>query len=147
MFKKIVVPVDGSEHALKAVDTAVGLASKYDAELYLVNVSRRAKYTGDIDRFAQNEYRQAGSSFVSDELAKNILENARTRARQAGKTDTKMELREGNVARSIVAFAKEVQADSIVMGSRGLGDIDSMLLGSVSHKVSSLAPCTIVIVP
>ncbi len=146
MFKKIVVPVDGSEHALEAVDAAVDLAGKYDSEIYLVNVSRRAKYTGDIDRFAQSEYRQAGSSFVTDELAKNILENARTRARQAGKADPKFELREGNVARSIVDFAKEVKADCIVMGSRGLGDIDSMLLGSVSHKVSSLASCTVVVV-
>lgn len=146
MFKKIVVPVDGSEHALEAVDAAVDIAGKYDSEIYLVNVSRRAKYTGDIDKFAQSEYRQAGSSFVTDELAKNILENARTRARQGGKADPKFELREGNVARSIVAFAKEVKADCIVMGSRGLGDIDSMLLGSVSHKVSSLATCTVVVV-
>ena len=146
MFKKIVVPVDGSEHALEAVDAAVDIAGKYDSEIFLVNVSRRAKYTGDIDKFAQSEYRQAGSSFVTDELAKNILENARTRARQAGKSDPKFELREGNVARSIVDFAKEVKADCIVMGSRGLGDIDSMLLGSVSHKVSSLAPCTVVVV-
>lgn len=146
MFKKIVVPVDGSEHALKAVDAAVDIAGKYDSEIYLVNVSRRANYTGDIDKFAQSEYRQAGSSFVTDELAKNILENARTRARQAGKPDPKFELREGNVARSIVDFAKEVKADGIVMGCRGLGDIDSMLLGSVSHKVTSLAPCTVVVV-
>ncbi|MEM7121784.1 MAG: universal stress protein [Pseudomonadota bacterium] len=146
MFERIVVPVDGSEHALQAVDAAVDLAGKYDSQIYLVNVSRRAKYTGDIDKFAQSEYRQAGSSFVTDELAKNILENARTRARQGGKSDPKFELREGNVARSVVDFAKEVKADCIIMGSRGLGDIDSMLLGSVSHKVSSLAPCTVVVV-
>jgi nucleotide-binding universal stress UspA family protein len=146
MFKKIVVPVDGSEHALLAVDAAVDLAAKYGSEIYLVNVARRAKYTGDIDRFAQSEYRQAGSSFVSDELAKNILENAKTRARQAGHTSVKIELREGNVARGIVEFATEIKADSIVMGSRGLGDMDTLLLGSVSHKVSSLAPCTVVVV-
>ena len=146
MFSKIVVPVDGSEHALLAVDAAVDLAGKYGSEIYLVNVARRAKYAGDIDRFAQSEYRQAGSSFVSDELAKNILENAKTRARQAGRADTKFELREGNVARGIVEFAKEIKADAVVMGSRGLGDVDSMMLGSVSHKVSSLAPCTVVVV-
>ncbi len=146
MFSKIIVPVDGSEHALAAVDAAVDLAEKYGSEIHLVNVARRAKYTGDIDRFAQSEYRQAGSSFVSDELAKNILENAKTRARQAGKSVTKAEWREGNVAREIVEFAREIKADTVVLGSRGLGDIDSMLLGSVSHKVSSLAPCTVVVV-
>jgi nucleotide-binding universal stress UspA family protein len=146
MFKKIIVPVDGSEHALMAVDVAVDLAGKYGSDIYLVNVARRAKYTGDIDRFAQSEYRQAGSSFVSDELAKNILENAKTRARQAGKSNVKTELREGNVARGIVDFAGEIKADAIVMGSRGLGDMDTLLLGSVSHKVSSLASCTVIVV-
>jgi nucleotide-binding universal stress UspA family protein len=146
MFSKIVVPVDGSEHALKAIDAAVELADKFGGEIALLNVARRAKYVGDIDRFAQSEYRQAGSSFVSDELAKSILENAKTHARQAGRSDVKAEKREGNVARGIVDYAKDVGADAIVMGCRGLGDIDSLLLGSVSHKVSSLAPCTVVVV-
>jgi len=146
MFSKIVVPVDGSEHALRAVDAAVDLAGKYGSEIHLVNVTRRAKYVGDIDRFAQSEYRQAGSSFVSDELSKSILENAKTHARQAGKSNVKTEMREGNVARGIVEFAEEIGADAIVMGCRGLGDIDSLLLGSVSHKVSSLAPCSVLVV-
>jgi len=146
MFSKIVVPVDGSEHALRAVDAAVDLAAKYGSEIHLVNVARRAKYVGDIDRFAQSEYRQAGSSFVSDELSKSILENAKTRARQAGKLDVTTEMREGNVARGIVDFAEEIGADAIVMGCRGLGDVESLLLGSVSHKVSSLAPCSVLVV-
>ena len=46
----------------------------------------------------------------------------------------------------IVAFAKDRGIDAIVMGSRGTGDMEGLLLGSVSHKVTSLAPCTCVTV-
>ena len=46
----------------------------------------------------------------------------------------------------IVDFARDQRADAIVMGSRGLGDVSGLLLGSVSHKVSHLAACTCIMV-
>jgi len=55
-------------------------------------------------------------------------------------------IKRGQPARSIVEFAKDRGIDVIVMGSRGTGDMEGLLLGSVSHKVTSLAPCTCVTV-
>jgi len=53
---------------------------------------------------------------------------------------------EGNPAQLILDCAKRTEADMIVMGSRGLGNLRGMLMGSVSHKVSPLAECTCVTV-
>jgi nucleotide-binding universal stress UspA family protein len=55
-------------------------------------------------------------------------------------------VRRGPLARTIVQVAKDRGADAIAMGSRGLGDVEGFLLGSVSHKVSSLAECTCITV-
>ncbi len=48
----------------------------------------------------------------------------------------------GDSAKSILAAAKQEQADVIVMGGRGLGEIEGLRLGGASHKVASLAPST-----
>ena len=53
---------------------------------------------------------------------------------------------EGNAANEIVATAESIGADMIFLGSRGLGDAKGLLVGSVSHKVMNLAPCTCVAV-
>jgi nucleotide-binding universal stress UspA family protein len=55
-------------------------------------------------------------------------------------------IRVGQPARTIVHVAEQLEVDCIVMGSRGLGDFEGLLLGSVSHKVASLAKCTCVTV-
>ena len=52
----------------------------------------------------------------------------------------------GQPANRIVEVARELDADMIVLGSRGLGNIGSLLLGSTSQKVAHLAPCTVVTV-
>jgi nucleotide-binding universal stress UspA family protein len=52
----------------------------------------------------------------------------------------------GDPASAIVSVATAEKPDMLVMGSRGLGDIQGLLMGSVSHKVSHLAPCTVVTV-
>ena len=52
----------------------------------------------------------------------------------------------GDPAPAILDHAREVGADMIVLGSRGLGDLKGLVMGSVSHKVACLAPCTCVAV-
>ncbi len=55
-------------------------------------------------------------------------------------------LREGNPAEAILKAAKQVDADLIVLGTRGLSDLKGLLLGSVSHKVIQLSPCSCLVV-
>jgi len=55
-------------------------------------------------------------------------------------------VKNGPVARSIVHFAEEHECDLIVIGKRGLGSVEQYFLGSVSHKVSGLAACPVLVV-
>lgn len=74
------------------------------------------------------------------------MRQAKQSAKAAGVDHVDTMVRTGPPARTIVHVAEEIGADTIVMGSRGLGDLEGLLLGSVSHKVTTLAKCTCVTV-
>ena len=59
----------------------------------------------------------------------------------------KTQFLQGDPANTIMAFANQHRADMIVMGTRGLGQVESMLLGSVSRKVTNLSRTNCLIVP
>ena len=80
------------------------------------------------------------------EYARNVAESAKQFALEHGSTRVRAFAKSGPPARTIVKFAKEKDIDLIVLGSRGLGDVEGYLLGSVSHKVTSLSPCPTLVV-
>ncbi|MEN3792270.1 universal stress protein [Fulvimarina sp. MAC3] len=147
MYKTILVPVDGSAMAEKALDTGIGLASTFGSSLVVLCVYRHhspleASFSMvRADKNAPNRPDDALKTHASD-----IAAHAKMRAQEAGVADAYGYAKRGQPSRAIVEFAKEHGADLIVMGARGTGDIEGFLLGSVSHKVSSLAsiPCMIV---
>jgi len=67
-------------------------------------------------------------------------------ARKAGLKDVEMETEEGPISRTIVDRAKSYKADVIVIGSRGMGDLEGMLRGGVAHRVETLAKCPVLVV-
>ena len=75
-----------------------------------------------------------------------LLEDAEARAKSGGVKNVGLDIMQGDPARCILASIEEENADFVVMGSRGLSDLKGLLMGSVSHKVSHLAPCTCVTV-
>lgn len=75
-----------------------------------------------------------------------LLEDAEARAKSVGVKEVGLEIKQGDPAECILATIGEESADFVVMGSRGLSDLKGLLMGSVSHKVSHLAPCTCVTV-
>jgi nucleotide-binding universal stress UspA family protein len=89
-------------------------------------------------RITEHDIRQAG--------ANELLHNAESQAREHGATNIQQAIEEGDPTRNILASAEAYGADLIVMGSRGLGDLQGLLLGSVSHKVGHLAKCTCITV-
>ncbi len=146
MFNNIICAVDGSDHALKAAEVASALAAKFGAQLTLLTVTRKISVTPEIKRYLELEHLTGEPQYVLDDMTKRILEAATQAARDAGVAAVKTEVRIGPPARTIVDFAKRSDADVIVLGSRGVGDIEGALLGSVSHKVANLAAMTVIAV-
>ena len=79
-------------------------------------------------------------------ISNDLLTDAETRARDRGVNSIEKKVETGPVARTIVAMAKQSEADLIVIGSRGLGNIEATLRGGVSHRVELLAKCSVLTV-
>lgn len=146
MIRKILVPVDGSEHSKVALEFACELCGKFGAELSVVHVVK--------DEAAERTVMVLGSSSVTvpadpeqiRAAGRAVLDAARKLAEERGCEPVAAEAVAGSPAKEILAFAEKTAADTIVMGSRGLSDIAGLLLGSISHKVSHLARCTCIVV-
>ena len=165
----ILVPTDGSEHAEKAIGLAADIAEKYGSRVVLLHVLLRGEPEAELRRMAVVEHlidERAGrpatearnplsggagfaeaeerglSTWVLDRIGRQILESAASRMRQKGVGTIETRIVDGDPAKAILEAAEEEGANLIVMGSRGLGTLKGLLLGSVSQKVSQLAPCT-----
>lgn len=122
MIQKIITPVDGSKHAKMALELSADLAARFDAEMVLLHV-------GPVG-----------------EEGSEILQRALKQAKASGARQVETSLEAGDPADRILARALDEAADLIVMGSRGLGALDGLVMGSVSHKVFHLAPCSCITV-
>ncbi len=146
MFKKILVPVDGSEEAQKAVETARELAKCAQSEVTLLYVlapltmvataapgeERILSAIPELLVFRQNE----GNAILKEMVSKFADSGI----------EPKRKMIEGHPARSILSLAKEENFELIIMGSRGLSRIAGFLLGSISDAVVHHAHCPVLIV-
>jgi len=146
VFKSILVAVDGSPSAQRAVEIATDLAAKYDASIDFVHVGVVHKIPEEIAQLGKIEHIGAAPRDILLFLWGRIVEDAQTHAREHGLKKVSGAVLEGDPASNIVDYAAKKRVDAIVMGCRGLGDVKGLLLGSVSHKVTSLAPCTCITV-
>lgn len=83
---------------------------------------------------------------VMHDLAQEAVDWGAERFNEAGITNFETMIRRGPPARTIVQTAKKKDVEAIVLGTRGLGDVEGFFLGSVSHKVNALADCTCITV-
>ena len=174
MPKRIVTAFDGSENARRAVAAASELAKDYGAELHLVHVTGSGRIPAALAHMAEIEHMTEGrrtpgpqnvanvfgnlataeKSATSLEAAREVhralgeklLKDASITARNSGAPSVEGMLREGSPAEAILEAAKQVDADLIVLGTRGLSDLKGLLLGSVSHKVIQLSSCSCLVV-
>jgi nucleotide-binding universal stress UspA family protein len=146
MFKRILAPIDGSEHSTRAAEAAIELARTFKAELILLHVARQYDLPDQLKDYIKAEHLTAHDMLAIDEATRRVIADVKVDAEKMGLKKIKTVFREGKPARSIVDYAKKAQVDAIVMGSRGLSELESVLLGSVSHKVATLAECTVMIV-
>jgi nucleotide-binding universal stress UspA family protein len=140
---RILVPVDGSEQSLRAVEHALKLASgRANAEIILLNVQGpetldvsdfTAVVTAETDReLAARQSRKA--------LRKAIAHCEQTKTRFTSRAEI------GPVAETIADLADSLQVDQIVIGSRGLGALGRLVFGSVATKVARLVKMPVTLV-
>lgn len=143
MFQHILVPVDGSETAHKAVEKAAGLASAYGSTVTVIYVIDPYPFTGLGSDFAygQAEYLSAASA-----EAKEATEAAQALLSQAGVKVTTQVVEAHTIWRGILETAKTLGADLIVMGSHGRRGVEKVVLGSVAQRVLSHAHLSVLVV-
>jgi nucleotide-binding universal stress UspA family protein len=140
---KTLLAVDGSDNAYEAVHAMKYLARAEELTLlHALDVPRPA-YPMMVPEVAEELYRSLEQSMRED--GERLLDRVQSLLPMHAGPSTK-QLRIGSPAEVIVATAEEQKADLIVMGARGLGPIKERLLGSVSHRILTLAPCATLIV-
>lgn len=147
LIKKILVALDGSEHANHALDFALDLAEKYSASIVLLSVYH-PEYILLIDETdyiapqATEKYLDALKAYHEKVLSEGLKKAKKLKPNL--KVSTK--LLEGRPADKIIVMAKEGNFNFIVVGRRGLGGIGKFFLGSISDRVADQAPCPVLIV-
>lgn len=139
MFEKILLAVDGSDHALHAAKLAGNLARQMNAEWVRVVIAFDPVpiYLGEPDL-------QIVINARLKEAQKILKEAGEAVGKIPGEVHT--EMLEGSPAEAIIEVAGARESDLIVMGTRGLGRIAGAVLGSTSQKVVAHAPCPVLIV-
>jgi nucleotide-binding universal stress UspA family protein len=139
MFDKILLAVDGSEHALHAARTAAELARTMKPSEFRIVVSYDTipLYLGEPNL-----------QFAIDSRKLDAEEILNLAIKEVGNIPCEIhtEIIEGDAAEAIIDVAVTRASDIIVMGSRGLGRLAGLLLGSTSQKVVAHAPCPVLIV-
>jgi len=141
MYKKILVPLDGSELAEKALDHAEKLAETFDAEIILFQVVPLVHIYGApelvMPLIVDDKQKEAAEGYLTNLAGKLKKRGLRVTAK------LKIDM---HVAAEIIDFAKESGADLIVMCTHGRSGITRWVLGSVAHKVLTRAETPILLV-
>lgn len=143
---RILVATDGSDAADRAVELAAKLASQLKGSLKIIHViSVQNLPMAQLKDYALWEHVTLGE--VLNTFAEEKVTAARKRAEALGVPNVQSESPYGDVAELIIEAARRDQVDLIILGKRGRGRLSGLVLGSVSQKVVSVAPCAVVVVP
>ena len=146
-MKKLLVPLDGSEPAFKALDVALQLADRDGGEMRLLHVTPTRDVPEGLRRFAEVEHMEHGAEWLYDKaIGERILDAAEERMGERRPATLDVAVVCGDAAEAIVGAARSGHCDAIVMGSRGLAELAGLVMGSVSRKVMHAAPCTVIVV-
>jgi len=146
MINKILVTTDGSAASNRAVNLAAHMALKHDGSLYLLNVVRDMQLPAELKKMAKVENIGQARQDVLDFVAEKILGDAERRAKRKGVSSVHKFTGHGDPATAIAKYAQRNKIDLIVMGTRGLGGVKGMLMGSVSRKVANACNVNLLVV-
>jgi nucleotide-binding universal stress UspA family protein len=142
MFKKILVPTDGSEHSNRSVEHALWFADKTEAEIIALNVVETSKLpeirSDDLKNQLHEMMESEGKSAL--ESVYNKLQNDENNFK------TTFLIKEGSPSDIILKTIEDESIDIVIMGTSGKHGLDRLLLGSVAEKVLRNAQCTVTVV-
>lgn len=170
---RILLPVDGSGHARRAAELAGMLAGMYDSEVVVLHVLDPGRLSEEHTRMVEVEHgvgrqpeelpwvanvpaelvamlspREARETQEQKlhRVAEKVVGVATDILEQQGvpRERIRVVFRDGRPARAILNTINDQDVQTVVMGSRGLSAAGGMVLGSVSHRIASLAPCTVI---
>ncbi len=138
----LLVPVDGSDYSLRALEHAIGLARKDGASsLHIVTVVPEPPIYGEIEIYVSRER--------LDEMQRRHGEGILARAMKIAKAayvPYTAEILIGDTAPQIVSHAEALGCDGIVMGTRGMSAIANLIMGSIATKVVHLTKIPVTLV-
>ncbi|ELY53191.1 universal stress protein [Natronolimnohabitans innermongolicus] len=137
MFDTVVVATDGSESVKRAVDVALDLADRFDAEVHALSVVDASEVDASPQQL-RDELRTALETTADAALA--------TVEERADGADVITAVREGRPAVELCEYAREVDADLIATGTRGRHGENRLLLGSVAERVVRTSPVPVLTV-
>ncbi len=140
--RRVVLAVDGSLHAAAATRTLATFPLAGDATVDVIAVAM--PWSPPDDGIAPGGWPEL--SAAGKEVARGLATGAAETLTAAG-VNTKISIRAGDPGREIIAAARAIHADLVVVGSRGRGGMRGLLLGSVSRRVAATAPCSVLVVP
>ncbi len=128
-LENILLATDGSEDAALAARAVIDLSIKTGAELHVIHAWQ------DLPPTAYHALALDGYSHAYEDEARRLLEAETQKIQEAGGTVAQAHLLEGQPADEIVALADDLDADLVVVGSRGAGPVKRLVMGSVSESV------------
>jgi len=136
MFQRVLVAIDGSRQGSKTAAVALDLAKRYGSRVTVVHVREHGRYEGDdVD---------LGPATPAQELIDEAVE--RFRAEGIPAEGVLRRVSPGGTPEQIVLVAEDSHAQLIIMGTRGMTEWKSLLLGGVANKVVTHAPCPVLLV-
>ncbi|TYS16603.1 universal stress protein [Rossellomorea vietnamensis] len=137
MFNKILLAIDGSKHSIRSAEHAIEIAKKFNSSINVVYV-----IDGDTSKY---DVLHNASKFEIERKRKEKIQPVTEMLENEG---VKYELHfpHGEPGPTIIDFANDQQQDCVIIGSRGLNNLQTMILGSVSHKVAKHVKCPVLIV-
>ncbi len=138
LITSILVPVDGSDPAEKALNYAINMAEKHDAKVEILTVVDEVKMAPDWAREYSEKLREQSEEVLTKAFSKAVKQKPNIKISKC--------LAEGYASEEILKRAEKGHHDLIIMGSRGMGIVRGLLLGSVSTRVANEAGIPVLIV-
>lgn len=132
LYRKILVPIDGSEFSERALERAIELAKVFSSQLILLNVVRTEELEV-VKQYSETSYNLVKSYL--EQTANKLLMEAEEKVRRKGVEDVIRKISFGEPADKIVDEAEAEDADLIVIGTRGLTGVKRVVLGSTTQKI------------